>query len=118
MENICGKSMADRCPTHGHTALLQAHGLPLDVDVEAEADVEADIEAGGAVGEPAEQGYVDAGGGVVGDGVGPDAAGRLGGEPAGRELHGFEGFSILLFAVFIEIVWIDLSALWQHGRRD
>ena len=36
---------------------------------------------------------------------------------AGYQL-GFEGFSILLFAVFIEIVWIDLSSLWQQGRRD
>lgn len=31
---------------------------------------------------------------------------------------GFEGFSILLFAVFIEILWIDLSSLWQRRRRD
>ena len=31
---------------------------------------------------------------------------------------GFEGFSILLFAVFVEIVWIDLSSVWQHRRRD
>ena len=36
---------------------------------------------------------------------------------AGYQL-GFEGFSILLFAVFVEIVWIDLSSVWQHRRRD
>jgi hypothetical protein len=36
---------------------------------------------------------------------------------AGYQL-GFEGFSILLFAVFIEIVWIDVSSIWQHRRRD
>ena len=36
---------------------------------------------------------------------------------AGYEL-GFEGFSILLFAVFIEIVWVDVSSAWQHWRRD
>ena len=36
---------------------------------------------------------------------------------AGYQL-GFEGFSILLFAVFIEIVWIDLSSQWQRRRRD
>ena len=27
---------------------------------------------------------------------------------------GLEGFSILLFAVFIEILWIDLCAVWRH----
>ncbi len=31
---------------------------------------------------------------------------------------GFEGFPILLFAVFVGIVWIDLSSVWQHRRRD
>ncbi len=31
---------------------------------------------------------------------------------------GFEGFSILLFAVFAEIVWLDLSALWARRRRE
>ena len=31
---------------------------------------------------------------------------------------GFEGFSILLFAVFIEIVWIDLSSQWRRRQRD
>ncbi len=36
---------------------------------------------------------------------------------AGYQL-GFEGFSILLFAVFVEIVWIDVSSVWQHRRRD
>jgi hypothetical protein len=30
---------------------------------------------------------------------------------------GFEGFSILLFAVFVEILWIDLSAAWRHRHR-
>jgi len=36
---------------------------------------------------------------------------------AGYQL-GFEGFSILLFAVFVEIAWIDLSSVWQHRQRD
>ncbi len=34
---------------------------------------------------------------------------------------GLEGLSILLFAVFMEILWIDLSAARWHGhsqRRD
>ena len=31
---------------------------------------------------------------------------------------GFEGFSILLFAVFVEILWVDLSAVWRHRQRD
>ena len=31
---------------------------------------------------------------------------------------GFEGFSILLFAVFVEILWIDLSATWWHRHRE
>ena len=31
---------------------------------------------------------------------------------------GFEGFSILLFAVFVEILWVDLSSLWRHRQRD
>ena len=31
---------------------------------------------------------------------------------------GFEGFSLLVFAVFIEIVWIDLSAAWRHRHGD
>jgi hypothetical protein len=34
---------------------------------------------------------------------------------------GLEGLSILLFAVFMEILWIDLSAASWHGhsqRRD
>ena len=36
---------------------------------------------------------------------------------AGYQL-GFEGFSILLFAVFVEILWVDLSSLWRHRQRD
>ena len=36
---------------------------------------------------------------------------------AGYQL-GFEGLSILLFAVFIEVVWIDISSVWQQRRRD
>ena len=31
---------------------------------------------------------------------------------------GFEGFSILLFAIFVEVVWIDLFSLWQRRRRN
>ena len=31
---------------------------------------------------------------------------------------GFEGFSILIFAIFVEILWIDLSSIWQRRRRD
>ena len=31
---------------------------------------------------------------------------------------GFEGFSILLFAVFVEILWVDLSSLRRRRRRD
>ena len=36
---------------------------------------------------------------------------------AGYQL-GFEGFSILLFAIFVEVVWIDLFSLWQRRRRN
>lgn len=36
---------------------------------------------------------------------------------AGYQL-GFEGFSILLFAVFVEILWIDVFSVWRHRRRD
>jgi hypothetical protein len=35
---------------------------------------------------------------------------------AGYQL-GFEGFSILLFAIFVEVVWIDLFSLWQRRQR-
>lgn len=35
---------------------------------------------------------------------------------AGYQL-GFEGFSILIFAVFVEILWIDVFSLWRR-RRD
>ena len=30
---------------------------------------------------------------------------------------GFEGLSLLLFAVFIEIVWVDLAAPWFSPPR-
>ena len=35
---------------------------------------------------------------------------------AGYQL-GFEGFSILLFAVFVEILWVDLSSLRRRRQR-
>ena len=36
---------------------------------------------------------------------------------AGYQL-GFEGISTLIFAAFVEILWIDLGALRRHRRRD
>ena len=30
---------------------------------------------------------------------------------------GFDGISILVFAVFVEILWIDLSSPWFRKRR-